>query len=135
MIARAANSALGETIAARGECSCTHICRLHLDRGEDGPFSECNPKERRYFTISITLYIKGADGEPDRDYEFYPARYATLDEALRVVSGLPWGDYTVDDTPRMGASPPFRGWPEDADRELRASNLLHEIRKSEGVTV
>ena len=99
-------------------CGCTHSCRLHLERRADGPFPECDPAIARYFTICRTTFVRGADGEPEKEHEFFPRRYASLEEALRKLSVMPWGSYCIDDTPRMGFAPAFMGWPEKAKEKL-----------------
>ncbi len=91
-------------------CPCTGSCRLHLGRLKDGPFRECNPVER-YFTIAQVRYLLSAGDNADREDIFFPERYPTLEAALAVVRTLSdMHRYVIDDHPRMGTFPAWKGW-------------------------
>ncbi len=96
-------------------CSCTSICQRHLH----GDNRLCNPADL-HFTIARVQYVRGADGEAEREDVFFPQRYATLDAALAVVRTLkPGSRYVVDQTPSMGG-PAWSGWPEQAEKQRAA---------------
>ncbi len=64
-----------------------------------------------YFTIARVRYVSDGEGGADREDEFFPTRYATLDEAVAVIRTLPeHHTYVVDDTPRQGAFPAYKGY-------------------------
>jgi len=92
--------------AAPVTCDCTALCMRSIRK--DGRV--CAPKNR-YFEISRVRWVRGVDGEPERDDIHFPQKYATLGEAMDQVRKLvhPDWDYIVDDTPRMGMFPAYRG--------------------------
>lgn len=93
-------------------CLCTHTCQKWL-RADD---RACAPADR-HFTIARVRYVKGADGEAERDDFFFPQRYATMDAALAVVRKLKTGSrYVIDQTPSMGG-PAWSGWPDQVPCE------------------
>lgn len=74
-----------------------------------------------HFTISQRFMVKGADGEPERDYEPVGGRYATRQEALLIVASMAGGYFFIDEQPRPKDAmfPAFAGTPEKAREELR----------------
>lgn len=78
-----------------------------------------------HFTISQRLMVKGADGEPEREYESVGGRYAARAEALLVVAAKPDGYFFIDEHPRPKDAmfPAFAGTPEKAREELRKDIL------------
>lgn len=78
-----------------------------------------------YFTISQRFMVKGADGEPEREYEPVGGRYATRTEALRVVASKLGGYFFIDEHPRPKDAmfPAFAGGPEKAREELRKETV------------
>ncbi len=64
-----------------------------------------------YFTIARVRYVPDGQGGADRDDDFFPTRYATLDEAVAVIRTLPEQNrYIVDKTPRHEMFPAYKGW-------------------------
>ena len=74
-----------------------------------------------YFTISQRFMVKGADGEPEREYEPVGGRYATRFEGLLIIAGKVDGYFFIDEHPRPKDAmfPAFAGTPERAREELR----------------
>ncbi len=88
-------------------CPCLHVCQKHLH--DDNRL--CNPLNR-HFTIARVHYVRGADGDAEREDEFLPQRYSTLDAALAVVRTLkPGSRYVIDSYPSFGG-PAWSGWPD-----------------------
>jgi len=70
------------------------------------------------FTIARVQYVRGTDGEAERDDYFFPTSYTSLEDALEVVLKLNPTRYVIDDHPRQGMFPAWSGWPDQADEEL-----------------
>lgn len=94
-------------------CDCRHSCMKRIS----GDNRLCAPKDL-HFTIARVVYVT-LNGEVEREDEFFPQRYTTLEAALAVVCALrPGSRYVIDDTPRMGIVPAFTGWPDQAAKKL-----------------
>lgn len=89
---------------AVANCNCTHICQKQLRKDS----RLCAPADL-HFRIGRQIWSKDVDGGADREDEWLPGHYGTLEAAMDVVRTMNCL-VIVDDTPRMGAFPPYSGW-------------------------
>lgn len=92
------------------QCSCLHAFATR-DQDKELVCDNCGKILTQYFTIALVRYVKDVDGGAARDDEFLPEQYDTLQRALRAVELMPsTSQYVIDDHPRTGMGPAWRGW-------------------------